>query len=68
MRSVLGSATLEQRKDRVLLNASASVEQMKALATAQDDRSQAGLGDLPGGADAAAARDASAQGRRASKH
>jgi hypothetical protein len=68
MRSVLGSATLEQRKDRVLLNASASVEQMKALAAAQDE---AGAAGDPAGTDLAKlprVPDASSGAKGASNH
>jgi len=36
MREVLASITLDQKKDRAILNASASIDQLKALATANN--------------------------------
>jgi hypothetical protein len=41
LRAILASTTLEQHKDRAILNSSATIDQMKALATAADTTSDA---------------------------
>jgi len=47
MRAILASTTLEQHKDRALLNASASLDQMKALASSSTDKPTAPGANLP---------------------